>query len=147
MWKPQTKPPTLKQIRTLKAMRRQLEVVRSARKRCNEIVSAHKTVKSPRLDGMPRGNNLPCGLDGSSEQNEALLAVLKREEKKLKQLRAASQKIIDPMPPELYSFCMFYYLEGMSVQNTAKMIDRCEGSCWNYKAFIEQAIRSNMLEV
>ena len=141
MWKPQTKPPTPKQIRTLKATRRQLEVVRSARKRCNEIVSAHKTVKSLQLDGMPHGRNLPCGLDGSSAQNEAMLSVLKREEKKLKQLRAASQKIIDPMPPALYGFCMYYYLEGMSIQSTAKMIDRCENSCWNYKSFIEQTIK------
>ena len=139
MWKKQTKPPTVKELQILKYTRRQLEIVNSARKRCSEIVSAHKVVKSPRLDGMPRGNNLPHGFDGSASECEVLLDMLKREEKKLRQYRNAAQKIIDRFPPSIYGFCLYYYLEGMSVEKTARMIDRSERAAWEYKVFVEQA--------
>lgn len=142
MWKQKTKPLTAREVQTLKAVRRQQEIVSNARRRCNEIVSAHGRVKSPRLDGMPRGSNTPCGLDGSAAQADALLAILKREEAKLKQCRTAAQRIINRLPPALYGFCMYYYMEGMSVQRAAAMIDRSEAACWGYKAFIEQAVRA-----
>ena len=141
MWKKKTTPPTEKELRILKYTRRQLEIVNNARKRCNEVVTAHKSVKSPRIDGMPRGNHQPHGLDGSASECEAILDMLKREEKKLKQYRDAAQKIINRFPPAIYGFCLYYYLEGMSVERTARMIDRSERAAWEYKAFIEQLIR------
>ena len=139
MWKQKTEPPTARELQTLKAVRRQTAIVRNARKKCNEIVSSHRSVRAPTLDGMPKGSKLPCGLDGSTTKAETLLNVLKREEKKLRQYRTAAQKIINRFPPTLYGFCMYYYMECMSVQDTASLIDRSERLCWSYKAFVEQA--------
>ena len=141
MWRNKVKPLTAQEAQTLKRARRQLEAVNSARRRCNEIISAHGAYKSPKLDGMPRGKRLPCGLDGSMDQAEALLLIHEREKKKLAKYRAAAAKIIDRLPPALYGFCMYYYLEGMSVQDAARIMDRSERACWMYKAFIEESIR------
>lgn len=141
MWKQKVAPPTEGECRKLKAARRQLETVRSVRQKCNEIVSAHKTVKAQTFDGMPHSRRLPVGMDGSASQAEELLAMLEREERKLKQCCAEAKRIIDRLPEELEGFCSYYYLQGMSVQNTAWMMGRSERTAWTYKAFIEQKAR------
>ena len=129
---------TAREAALLKSTRQQLGRVRSARRRCNEIVSAHGMVKSVRLDGMPAGNRLPCGFDGDAGQAEKLLQILQREETELKKRRAACRRIIERLPEALHLFCLYYYLDGLTVKETAWMMDKTERSCWGYKKIIEQ---------
>lgn len=130
---------TEREANFLKGTRRQLNVVKIARRRCNEIVSAHGTVKTVRLDGMPAGRKLPCGFDGDAGHAEKLLQILQREETELKRRRTTAMRIIQRLPEALYCFCLYYYIEGMPVKQVAQMMDRTERSCWGYKQIIEQA--------
>ena len=123
----------------LRKARRQLEIVNAARRRCNEIVSSKAAYRSPRVDGMPRGKNKPCGLDGSTEQAERLLSILRREEKRLSAYRCKVQKMIEAYPEGLYEFCKYYYLDGLSVLEASALMGKSERTGWNYKRSIEQA--------
>lgn len=130
---------TRKDVEILRRARKQLEIVKSARNRCNEIVSAHAAVKSPRLDGMPRGTRMSCGLDGRAEHADQLLSILDREEKRLKEYQRAARKVIRLLPERLYGFGLYYYLEGLTVLEVSEILDRSERACWGYKRSIERA--------
>jgi len=96
-------------------------------------------LKSPRLDGMPRGTGYaPGGLDSRVEKREAMLRLLERESGILREYETAARREMDDMRPELYAFCALYYLAGLSLEETANAIDRSERQCARYKREIEQ---------
>lgn len=143
MWKDKAAAFTAHDAQTLRAARKQLEAVKQIRAKCNEIVSVRKSVKAQRFDGMPRAQYLPCGFDGSADEAEALLHSLDQEERKLKARSLEAKKAIDKLPSELWLFCEYYYLRGLSIARTAWMMDKNERTCWNYKAFIEKRANGN----
>ena len=96
-------------------------------------------LRSPRLDGMPRGAGYaPGGLDIRMERREAMMRMLEKESGLLREYEMAARREMDEMRPELYAFCALYYLAGLSLAETAEAIDRSERQCARYKREIEQ---------
>lgn len=131
---------TAEEAEMLLNAREQINIVVKARKKCKEIVSAHASIKSPRLDGLPRSEDIAYGLDGSTVHAEALLSCLEREESRLAYYQDEAYKIIVELSPVLHEFCMYYYISGMTMQKTADAMYRCKEQCFRYRKKIEQAL-------
>ena len=88
--------------------------------------------RSPALTGMPRGGSIPCGLDGSREENEAELARLAEAEASLTALQARAEKIVGGLDWRLSLFARFYYIEALEVPEIAERLERDSSTCWRY---------------
>lgn len=95
-------------------------------------------VRSPRLDAMPRGTG-SGGLDVRMERQEAMERMLERESEVLQRYEREARKTMDGLRPELYAFCAMYYINGFSLEETARALDRCTRQCARYRREIEQA--------
>ena len=96
-------------------------------------------LRSPRLDGQPRGTGYaPRGLDIRMEKREAMRRLMEREGSILREYEKEARREMDDMRPELYAFCALYYLAGLSLAETAEAVDRSERQCARYKREIEQ---------
>ena len=62
---------------------------------------------------------------------------LKQQTKRLIELEAKARSMMDEMKPEIYAFCVMYYINGMSLAVTAETLDRSERQCARYKRSIE----------
>lgn len=96
-------------------------------------------VRSPGMDGMPRGkNHAQGGTMIRYEKREAMREVIGRESARLREYEQAARREMDQMRPELYAFCALYYLAAISLEETAEAIDRCKRQCERYRAEIER---------
>ena len=96
-------------------------------------------LRSPRLDGQPRGTGYALrGLDIRMEKREAMRRLMEREGSILREYEKEARREMDDMRPELYAFCALYYLAGLSLAETAEAVDRSERQCARYKREIEQ---------
>ena len=97
-------------------------------------------VRSLRPDGMPRASGGPArGLDMQMEKREAMERMLRRESEVLRRYEREARETMDVMRPELYSFCVMYYINGFSAEETAQALDRCKRQCARYRREIELA--------
>ena len=96
-------------------------------------------LRSPRMNGMPRGSGgVPGGLDIRLEKREAMVRLIERESGILREYETAARAEMNEMRPELYAFCALYYLAALDIAETAEAIGRSERQCARYKQEIEQ---------
>ena len=65
-------------------------------------------------------------------------ARIRREGKRMELLEKAAVEEMDGLTPEVYAFCMAYYVGGLTLLEAAEMIDRSERQCNRYKALVER---------
>ena len=121
----------------LERTRMQLGKVARLRARCDEI-TPNGGYKSPTVTGMPSARGVPCGLDGSARECEALLEELEREEARLASMIRQGERIIarSAMKEEMREFCSGYFLRRMSVESAAEHTGVSSRTGWNYKGEI-----------
>ena len=129
------------EIRTLRRVRAQAELVRKLGEQLKRETPG--ALPSLRLDGMPRGHGgIPGGLDVRLARRDAMQRILARESALLRRYEREAREVMDRMRPEQYAFCALYYIEGLSIMDTARAIDRSERQCMRYKREIESAAQS-----
>lgn len=122
----------------LNRVRMQVRLVRRLAEQLKEM--APDGVRSLRMDGMPRAAVGPArGLDMQVEKREAMERMLRRESEVLRTYEREARKAMDGMRPELYAFCVMYYVNGLSMEETARALDRCARQCARYRREIETA--------
>ena len=122
----------------LNRVRRQVMLVRRLTEQMREL--SPDGVRSLRLDGMPRASGASArGLDMQMEKREAMERMLRRESEVLRRYEREAREAMDGMRPELYSFCVMYYINGFTVEETAQALDRCKRQCARYRREIELA--------
>lgn len=128
------------EIRALRRVRAQAELVRKLGEQLKR--EAPGALPCLRLDGMPHGHGNAGGLDARLIRRDAMQRVLARESALLRRYEKAARSVMDRMRPEQYAFCALYYIEGLSIADAAKAIDRSERQCMRYKREIESADKS-----
>lgn len=120
----------------LNRVRTQVMLVRRLTEQVRELT--RDGIRSPRLDSMPRGTGAPArGLDLQMEKREAMERMLRRESEVMQRYEREARKTMDGMRPELYAFCVMYYINGFSLEETAHALDRCKRQCARYRREIE----------
>ena len=95
-------------------------------------------VRSATADGMPRGRGgVPGGLDVRLARIEGLRRIVERESAELRRLEERAREAMDKMTPELYAFCVMYYIGGMSIEETGEAIGRSLRQSMRYLRMIE----------
>lgn len=92
--------------------------------------------RSPQITGMPMGGSVPCGLDGSTQGNEAELTELERVEEEYEELRGQAIRIANQMDERLAEFAHHYFVDGKDIKDTAKLMGKDVTTCWDYLARI-----------
>lgn len=62
---------------------------------------------------------------------------LKQQTRTLVKLEAKARSMMNDMKPEMYAFCVMYYISGMSLVVTAETLGRSVRQCARYKRRIE----------
>lgn len=97
-------------------------------------------VRSVTADGLPRGRGgVPGGLDARMAKVEGLRRIVERESAELRRLERRARRAMDGMKPELYGFCVTYYVGGMSMEDAGETIGRSLSQCKRYRREIEGA--------
>ena len=124
---------TQKDRQTLLRVRR---LVRELRERLED---AKATISGVQIDGMPRGKGgLARGLEMKVMLKESLERSLEREEKRLREYEKEAREAMIGMKSGAYAFCLYYYICGMNLEDTARITDRCERQIRRYKREIEK---------
>ena len=130
---------TQKDKQALLRVRSQARLVRELRERLEDTKAA---IGAAALDGMPRGKGgLPRGLEMKVMLRETLEESLKREEKRLRDYEKEAREAMIGMKSGAYAFCLYYYICGMNLEDTARITDRCERQIRRYKREIEKEER------
>ena len=127
---------TEKDRQALLRVRSQARLVRELNERLED---AKAVIQGGRLDGMPRGKGgVPHGLEMKLMLKESLEKSLEQEEKRLREYEKEARDAMIGMKSGAYAFCLYYYICGMNLEDTAKMTDRCERQIRRYKREIEK---------
>ena len=96
-------------------------------------------LRSPGLDGMPRGKGYaPGGVALRYEKREAMRAVIGKESEVLREYEQEARREMDRMRPELYAFCAMYYLAALDLEEVGEAIARSKRQCERYRAEVEE---------
>lgn len=129
--------------KTLLRVRTQARVVRELGERLNAL--APGALKSVVPDGMPHARGgVPSGLDVLTAKRDSLMRIVSRECELLRKYDDAARKVLDRMRPELYAFCVLYYIGGLDLSEVAAAVDRSERQCMRYRREIEQEERETV---
>ncbi len=110
----------------------QVRLVRELSEKLTEMQAA--TLSAVQLDGMPHGRGgLARGLEVKLMMKESLEKSLEREGAILHELEDEARGIISGLKIGLYSFCMYYYIGGLSLEDTIRMTDRSRRQIMRYK--------------
>lgn len=125
-----------KERQVLLRVRGQVRLVRELSEKLTEMQAA--TLSAVQLDGMPNGRGgLARGLEVKLMMKESLEKSLEREGAILHELEDEARGIISGLKIGLYSFCMYYYIGGLSLEDTIRMTDRSRRQIMRYKREIE----------
>ena len=116
---------TQKDKQALLRVRSQARLVRELRERLEDTKAA---IGAAALDGMEMKVML----------RETLEESLKREEKRLRDYEKEAREAMIGMKSGAYAFCLYYYICGMNLEDTARITDRCERQIRRYKREIEK---------
>ena len=125
-----------KDRQTLLRVRGQARLVRELNEKLADIRAA--SIGAVQLDGMPHGKGgLARGLEIRLMMKETLEKSLEREGAALRELEEEAGRAISGMKAGMYSFCMYYYIGGLSLEETIRMTDRSRRQVMRYKREIE----------
>lgn len=74
---------------------------------------------------------------GAQDEQEWLKKKIAQEEKRMAALEKAARSVLEDVNPEMYAFGVSYYIDGMSLLEAGKIIDRSERQCIRYKQAFE----------
>ena len=121
-----------KERQALLRVRGQVRLVRELNEKLTDMQAA--TLSAVQLDGMPHGRGgLARGLEVKLMMKESLEKSLEI----LHELEDEARGIISGLKIGLYSFCMYYYIGGLSLEDTIRMTDRSRRQIMRYKREIE----------
>lgn len=127
---------TEKDRQALLRVRSQTKLIRELKERLEDAKAA---IQGVQLDGMPRGKGgVPHGLEMKLVLKESLEKSLEREEKRLREYEKEAREAMVGMKSGAYAFCLYYYICGMNLEDTARITDRCERQIRRYKREIER---------
>lgn len=122
----------LKNARTLRRVREQAE----------EKLNGLTVLKSPALHGQA---NIPAysigGLERYAIKKEAIEHELKRAVRMHEKAKQRAYDIALCYDGIKQDFCIYYYIFGFDIAETAKMIDRSERQTWRIRASIEGVLK------
>lgn len=119
----------------LKRVRAQVKLVRQLGERLQEM---NQPVRAVSLTGMPRGGGLPCGLDARLAKKDAMERMIEHESARLHRYEEEARREMDTMNPDVYAFCLMYYLCAMTLEETVETLGRSERQCLRYKRAAER---------
>lgn len=96
------------------------------------ITELRSLLKAVRMDGMPRGGSPgdPTGrriaLIDDLERSAA------RERAATEEARKRAERLITKLPPAKLIFCRAYYLDGLTLEEAARIADRSPRQCIRY---------------
>ena len=61
-----------------------------------------------------------------------------KERRRYNELEKAAREAIETMQPRMYAFCVLYYIHGVSLAETGRLLDRSERQCKRYRLRIER---------
>lgn len=64
--------------------------------------------------------------------------MIRRESEVLIACEKEAREAMDGLKPELYAFCVMYYINGFTLDETAQALERCERQCTRYRREIER---------
>lgn len=121
----------LKQARSLRRVREQAE----------EKLNSLALLKSPALRiNAPIHDN--SGLERYIGNKEALVNELKRAIRMHEKAKQRAYDIALCLDGLQHDFCVYYYVFGMDMPETAKMLDRSERHTWRIRASIEGVLKN-----
>lgn len=121
----------------LNRVRRQVLLVRQLMDRQREL--AADGVHSPRMNGMPKAmGGIAAGLEARVSRREEMERLIRRESEVLIACEKEAREAMDGLKPELYAFCVMYYINGFTLDETAQALERCERQCTRYRREIER---------
>lgn len=96
---------------------------------------------SPRLDGMPRAQRDPdAALAALIDSRDALAARIALKRQELAALHEGLMPRLSALEPRLFAFCLHYYIDGATVEETARLMDRTERCVYSYKRRLAKAL-------
>lgn len=125
-----------KEKKALLRVRAQVRIVRELGERLKALdpEAAHGAP----MDGMPRARGgLPGGLDTLIARRDSLKRIIERESELMRRYDDEARKSLDQMRPDLYTFCVLYYLGGLDIDEVAQALERSERQCMRYRKEIE----------
>ena len=117
----------------IKELERARNAKRIARQLWNEYQALIPMAASPRMDGMPRGAG---GGDRNAEIVDMRDEALNRYEGAMMAAEEAeneARRVMDQLPPKLYSLCLFFYLGDMKNEEVMDVMDISESTLKRYK--------------
>ena len=118
-------------------VRGQVRLVRELNEKWKDMQTA--TLGAVQFDGMPHGRGgLSRGLEVKLMMKETLEKTLEREGAILRKMEEKARNVLSGMKIGLYSFCIYYYIGGMSLEETMKIMDRSRRQVMRYKREIEK---------
>lgn len=124
-------------------MYKTLETIRAkmleAEKLNEQIARISVTYRSMNYDGMPKGGagdamaGRVIAKEFIEKRRDALLV-------EIAELRDKARKEMAAMPSHLYAFCMYYFIEALSVAETCRIIDRDETTFYRYKREVKKML-------
>lgn len=120
---------------TFERVRSQVQMIRRLGERMKELTG--DGVRSLRLDGVGGGHGgMPHGLDVRMERREAMERMMRRESALLREYEREARALMDGMKPTEYAFCMMYYLDARTLEETSLAIGRSIRQCERYRSEI-----------
>ena len=120
----------------LRCVRSQVILVRSLAERLRREET--DGVRSVTADGLPRGRGgVPGGLDARMAKVEGLRRIVERESAELRRLERRARRAMEKLTPELYAFCVMYYIGGMCIEEVSEAIGRSLRQSNRYLQMIE----------
>ena len=116
----------------LERMRSQVLLVQRLREQIRELsVDGVHCLRTDSVGGGSRSMNR--GLDMRLEKKDALERMLRRESQRMREYEQEARRWMDAMKPELYAFCLMYYIGGYGMLETSETMDRSVRQCERYK--------------
>ena len=124
-------------------MYRTLEKIREQRlemdKLNDQLARISVAYKSQNYDGMPKG----CAGDAMASRIIAKEFIEHRRDmmvQDLKALEEEARRAIEKLPPNLYAFCVHYFIGACTVHETCRIIDRDETTFYRYKKDVRKML-------
>ena len=125
-------------MQALRNIRRQAIVVQALKEKLAELQTA--TISAAKISRqLCASGGTRSGIERILIQKEEIEAALKKEEKILQKMELEAREELTLFKGGAYSFCVYYYLHGMSVEETAGVMNRSIRQVMRYKKEAEEA--------
>lgn len=111
--------------------RMQVKIARRYEERVAELKL--RTIKSPRMDGMPHGGNISSGIEQHMAMLDDLEKLAKQERQQARRAQKRAERYLVGLQLPKALFCRAYYIDAMSDEEAALFADRSVRQCLRFK--------------